>query len=331
MPYYPQGGGGRVVRGAGYDNLQANMMAAQSLAQMFQQIQQGQQQRGGQEFLQRLATAQNPQQRQQAIQTPTPGPQGFLGKLLQPINPFGTAGGVSPTQQGYLTQMMDEQNRESEYNRRANLQDLMQQRGEIRRQKLQESDPYYQERLKQARTPEPDPYAGLTPEEMDKARKIKVGLAPRASAGDKPLEDWQQSPDEKSYVKYTEEWEKEKNKEDSNPTKVAYLDKKRKATPYYQQNLKAKDEHQKYLGKMRIHNPWFWQAGGTKGELIQINIGSEDVPKWKNAEDSDVKMLLQESAEYLEPDDKAKLETIITTSSPEIQHEALRRIIESSK
>jgi len=349
---YRGGGGSTVIRGPGYYNLEANMMAAQSIANMIREIQQGQQRRGGQEFLGRLGQAQTPQQKQQVTRTPTQGPQGFLGKLLQPINPFGTAGGYSPTQQGHLTQLMDDQRRQSEDDRHANLQDMMQQRGEIRRsnlsegvqargetrrQKTRESDPIYQENLKAARTPRPDPYAGLTTEQKQQANEYKHGLRARPSAGDKPLEGWQQTPDEKAYNKFNEEMEKaeelatayesdpKKNKEFKR--RAEYFRKLAEATPHYQQNVKPQQDydaaHQEYMGKMRYDDS-VWNRGGR----IETKDGSGE---WQDADDAEVKRLLQESVDYLNLEVQAEIKKALSVNDPGRQRELLKNIIKGEE
>jgi len=300
MPYY---GGGRVIRGGGYANLEANMMAAQAIANAIREIQAGQQRRGGQEFLSRLAMAQTPEARQQAIQTPTQGPQGWLGRLMQPVNPFGTAGGYSPVQQGYLTKMMDDQSRESEYNQRMQLQNQMQQQGEVRRSKLSEdaqargeqrraklnqSDPYYKERLRQLQTPE---------------------------------EEWEQTPSEKAYMKYQDLAQKSTDEKH-----IDYYRRKAESTPYYQQTVRPEEEfnaeHQKYLGKMR-YDEGFWNRGGR----IEINVGSDDNPQWRDAEDSEVRMLLEESLSFQEPAEQSEIKKALYNNDIDKQRELLKNII----
>ena len=345
--------GGGVQKGAGFYNLEANMMAAQSLAQMFQQIQAGQQRRGGQEFLSRLATAQNPQQRQQVIQTPTQGPQSWLGKIAQPFNPLGTAGGVSPTQQGYLTNMIEDQNRQkesdrrmdmsnNEWNRRTQMQTQAQIQGENRRQQTRVHDPIYQEDLKQARTPKPDPYANLTPEQKQHANEYKHGLRARPSAGEIENVPYGAGKDYAIKQKQLKALEKqiERYQDEDDEGKVSILPGKEKTVLGLSRRIKKTNDEinqgigietetptpegkQEFLSRVRVENP-FWDWGG---EQIQINRGTTADPDWQEMDDSYVAKFLNASISYVDEKDRADLEKITVTGTPEVQREALRRII----
>jgi len=70
------------------------------LAQAFKDIRAAKDRRANNDFLASLAEAgDDPAAYNEAMRTPAEGPQGFLSKLINPVNPWGQQGGLAPIQQ----------------------------------------------------------------------------------------------------------------------------------------------------------------------------------------------------------------------------------------
>ena len=147
FPYIPQGQG--IERGPEWDNLRANRQGFESILGGLMAIQQGKREQANRAFLATLLQSQGqPGQEGRSapmasLMQPNRGPESFIGKIGDSLNPFSPSRGMAPMQESIVGRMLE-------------------------RQLFSE--------------PERDPYEGFSSEERDRARRVGAGLAPRATA-----------------------------------------------------------------------------------------------------------------------------------------------------